>query len=755
MRRSNTTKRSASQKPPSSTKYLQQFLFSYWDERLVWTCLIAMCWQWIVMLEPYWFEETIVMSKASLIVLWVASLLFPRHFSGRLFIGLPLILWVVYKELIQYDLWVAGSKISESLVSFHPYIWFVLGLWLVYEAIGQIVRGSGRVIIWLLMQIIVFGILDSFTETMLWEQVAWIVGASLVWLITLHFGQMKQQYPHMWRNSLRYPLQMGMSAFFIIAVIMSIGVSVPEFEPILTDPYTAWSNRYGDGDNIVKRMMSDVTGSNDAPRTSTSGYSQQDSQLGNGFQMDYMPVMTVQSDARGYWRGEAKELYTGQGWRDLNRTDGQERVKTNTRIESEGAPSSDIQTREIKQTFHMLSGQPYPVLFGMQAIESINDIKTENIGELWWNGRDSEIHYMGSPSAPYPESYTVISRVPVVSEEKLRQASAGDDNAAEHLGFSKYIQLPEKLPPRVRDLAEQLTADATNNYDKAKQIESYLRSQFQYTNTPDISLRTSEDFVDGFLFEVKEGYCDYFSTAMAVMLRSVNVPTRWVKGYAPGVREGMSEHMMLGQFDPDSGGTFRVTNADAHSWVEVYMGDYGWIAFEPTPGFSLPRWEPKEEEKTEPIAEQEKNKEKDEDKSAPGQQDETQASLPAWVTTVARIIVLAVLIGALVLLLWRWRSVGFSLRWIRMLKRNLTPDEKIVLETEMWISYCRLKGLRKAPHETVREAAFRWCKGNDERYASVNTIVPLFEQAKYGHALTQEADIERLKAAVRQFKRAG
>ncbi|WP_237728569.1 DUF4129 domain-containing transglutaminase family protein [Paenibacillus sp. OSY-SE] len=430
-------------------------------------------------------------------------------------------------------------------------------------------------------------------------------------------------------------------------------------------------------------------------------------------------------------------------------------MKTNTRIESEGAPSSDIQTREIKQTFHMLSGQPYPVLFGMQAIESINDIKTENIGELWWNGRDSEIHYMGSPSAPYPESYTVNSRVPVVSEEKLRQASAGDDNAAEHLGFSKYIQLPEKLPPRVRDLAEQLTADATNNYDKAKQIESYLRSQFQYTNTPDISLRTSEDFVDGFLFEVKEGYCDYFSTAMAVMLRSVNVPTRWVKGYAPGVREGMSEHMMLGQFDPDSGGTFRVTNADAHSWVEVYMGDYGWIAFEPTPGFSLPRWEPKEEEKTEPIAEQEKNKEKDEDKSAPGQQDQTQASLPAWVTTVARIIVLAVLIGALVLLLWRWRSVGFSLRWIRMLKRNLTPDEKIVLETEMWISYCRLKGLRKAPHETVREAAFRWCRGNDERYASVNTIVPLFEQAKYGHDLTQEADIERLKAAVRQFKRAG
>lgn len=116
---------------------------------------------------------------------------------------------------------------------------------------------------------------------------------------------MKHSYPEMKRTSLRYLLQMAVSAIVVIALIITVGVSVPGLEPILTDPYTAWTNRNGTGGTFVDRIVSNVTGTG-ATSPTTSGYSNHDSQLGDGFQMDYQPVMTVTSEARGYWRGKPR-----------------------------------------------------------------------------------------------------------------------------------------------------------------------------------------------------------------------------------------------------------------------------------------------------------------------------------------------------------------------------------------------------------------------------------------------------------------
>lgn len=80
---------------------------------------------------------------------------------GRLLIGLPLVLRVIYMELVRNHLWIEDGTRWERLQAFHPYIWFVIGIWLCYEAINQIVRGPGRIIMWLLVQVAVFGILDS------------------------------------------------------------------------------------------------------------------------------------------------------------------------------------------------------------------------------------------------------------------------------------------------------------------------------------------------------------------------------------------------------------------------------------------------------------------------------------------------------------------------------------------------------------------------------------------------------------------
>src|SRR5699024_6341380 len=141
-----------------------------------------------------------------------------------------------------------------------------------------------------------------------------------------------------------------------------------------------------------------------------------------------------------------------------------------------------------------------------------------------------------------------------------------------------YTQLPESLPSRVDELAEEITADYDNRYDKSRAIEQYFgRNGFVYqiSNVP--VPEEEQDYVDQFLFDSKAGYCDNYSTSMVVMLRTLDIPARWAKGFTSG--EKMTEQ---------ANGTdvYEVTNANAHCWVEVYFPDIGWVPFEPTQGFS-------------------------------------------------------------------------------------------------------------------------------------------------------------------------
>jgi transglutaminase-like putative cysteine protease len=131
-----------------------------------------------------------------------------------------------------------------------------------------------------------------------------------------------------------------------------------------------------------------------------------------------------------------------------------------------------------------------------------------------------------------------------------------------------YLRLPHTMDPRVSELARTLTASATNNYDRAVVIQSYLRNNFQYTLDPPAI--EPEDPVGSFLFRSKSGFCEYFAAAMAVMLRTLNVPSRLVNGFQTG---------SYNRFGKD----FVVRARDAHSWVEVYFTGYGWIPFDPTP----------------------------------------------------------------------------------------------------------------------------------------------------------------------------
>jgi hypothetical protein len=131
-----------------------------------------------------------------------------------------------------------------------------------------------------------------------------------------------------------------------------------------------------------------------------------------------------------------------------------------------------------------------------------------------------------------------------------------------------YLQLPDSLPQRVRDLAARITADARTPYDKAIRVQNYLRATYPYQlDVPPPPI--GADAVDYFLFDAPGGFCSYYASAMAVMLRAEGVPARIVTGFATG------------EYD-QTRNAYRVPARAAHAWVEVYFPHYGWVEFEPT-----------------------------------------------------------------------------------------------------------------------------------------------------------------------------
>ena len=132
----------------------------------------------------------------------------------------------------------------------------------------------------------------------------------------------------------------------------------------------------------------------------------------------------------------------------------------------------------------------------------------------------------------------------------------------------RYLALPADLPSRIKDLAEEWTREAPTPYEKAKAVEQHLRTEYKY----DLASPSGRDRqpLDHFLFESHRGHCEFYSTAMAIMLRELGVPTRNVTGFVGGT------YNRFGRF-------YAVRQGDAHSWVEVYLDDQGWTTFDPTP----------------------------------------------------------------------------------------------------------------------------------------------------------------------------
>jgi transglutaminase-like putative cysteine protease len=166
-------------------------------------------------------------------------------------------------------------------------------------------------------------------------------------------------------------------------------------------------------------------------------------------------------------------------------------------------------------------------------------------------------------------AYEAESNIAVPAASALRQLPA---EVPSNLAMA-YLQLPA-LDIRISKLAEQITAKEPTPYDKAAALERYLQTSFGYTLQ--LPRTVPRDPLSDFLFERKQGHCEYFASAMAVMLRTINIPSRVVNGFRTS------------EFN-DLTGNYLVRASGAHSWVEAYFAGQGWVSFDPTPAAA--KWE--------------------------------------------------------------------------------------------------------------------------------------------------------------------
>jgi transglutaminase-like putative cysteine protease len=618
-----------------------------------------------------------------------------------------------------------------------PYLWFALGAWILLLLSSWWVNSKARILMFIATNIVAFAALDSFTSSILWQEVAWTVFAGMGWLVTQHLRSFQLHYPRGWSYLLKYPFKIAINIAIIFSFVIITGVNMPDVRPTLTDPYTAWREWNGGGlpagSGSTAGTAQTGTGETSGGRT-TSGYSMDDNNLGGGFNFDYSPVMTVTSDLRTYMRGETRLVYSGTGWSDDNRRQRGPYTETEAGTALAGASASKAETRTLKQTVRLLGNNRYPVLFGAYSITQIDSVNgEESSGGLFWRSRDSELLWdVEENTLSYPQTYTLTSEVPVISVQELGkqtydQLYDGQDN-------EPYLQLPGNFPQRVKDLAEQVTESAQTPYGKIMLLQQHLQQSYPYSNQPDVSRGKSDDFVESFLFEIKEGYCDYYSTALVAMARSLDIPARWVKGYAPGEQAVLPDNLAQQGI---ANNNYTITNADAHSWAEIYFGEYGWVPVEATPGFSVPLLTQSEE----PAAEEEA--EVEEEETEPEQVAAEQAGtggsnlhLGAW----------AVAAAAAVLLLWSsyllWQH-RFSLRFLLQRLRNgqpLSPVQKVEAETARWVRYARRKGMLKEEHETLRESVDRWSAERPEAAGIFASLLRMFEQAKYSPEVIEDKD---------------
>jgi transglutaminase-like putative cysteine protease len=295
-----------------------------------------------------------------------------------------------------------------------------------------------------------------------------------------------------------------------------------------------------------------------------------DAQLSADQPVDMFKVQT--SDPQ-YWRLYVLDQFDGEGWRSSDPDGAEGGQIEGGQIVNVGPPPPDSQARS-SYTFTILSGFDSGHVLPMpeQIIPPANLIVTAgDLGDVTWDPHREQAFVDGGLDAGL--EYTIRSRIVVPTAEELDQVQD-----LPPVQYGRWTELPDDLDPRLEQIAQEWTTDATSAYDKVFAIQRHFHSN-GFTYSTDVDVADDADALLTFLTQTKTGFCQQYASAMAVLVRELGIPARVAIGYRAGTLQ--------------DDGTYLVQSTDAHAWVEVFFEGYGWLPFEPTPGRgTLPNAQP-------------------------------------------------------------------------------------------------------------------------------------------------------------------
>ncbi|MEO1771689.1 transglutaminase-like domain-containing protein [Candidatus Enterococcus ferrettii] len=498
---------------------------------------------------------------------------------------------------------------------------------------------------------------------------------------------------------------------------------------VWTAPVRDYLNQKGLYRKIRELTTSDI---------SRTGFSENDQSLGGPLLDDNTILFEATQETSSYWRIESKDAYTGKGWEIRDGIQPRQLSRRTIEINSNSSQQG-LQAAEDASIHFFNHGMYLPLPYGRSNLRVTQG--SSGFVQMPESGR---INFIDSNNG---EKEVDNQWEPVVYQEDALQNVAlaqPTDTVAD------YLQLPANLPNRVRDLSNEVTQNQTTLLERVTAIEEYLKNSgtFRYSKVDATVPEKNQDYVDQFLFESQVGYCDNFSSSMVVMLRTLGIPARWTKGFAPGDRRATSGDKTV----------FTVRNSHAHSWPEVYFAGYGWIPFEPTPSFSNPDRPATEDSQTSESSTPSSSTSSNSSSSSSSSSDATAPSEEtSEVSTFANnnwrenIWLLLKLVGAILLVAIGYFVYKYSLRsqiylTLKLAKRPLMRSYSILLKRAE-------KLLSREQSEPLADYAQRF----EAKYPAFDgkfiTLTNIYEAEIYGNSPAKQLDTILIKETMHLFER--